>query len=61
MDERGEADRAPVRKGRRLGTRRARRARNAEIVEAFDGDNHRELATKWGLSVRTIYRIVGGR
>ena len=51
----------PVQRDGKLGTRRERRDRNDRIVEAFDGDNYRELAAAWGLSLRTIYRIVNGR
>ena len=35
-----------------------RPARNAEIRAAFRGDNHRELARRYSLSVRQIRRIV---
>ena len=35
-----------------------RPARNAEIRAAFRGDNHGELARRYGLSVRHIRRIV---
>ena len=35
-----------------------RPARNAEIRAAFRGDNHRELARRYGLSSRHIRRIV---
>ncbi len=32
--------------------------RNAEIYKLFTGDNISELATRFGLSVQTVYRII---
>ena len=49
------------RRGRKRGQLKQMRARNRRIVEEFDGENHTQLAAKWGLSERTIYRIVSGR
>lgn len=43
------------------GTTRSERARrNAEIRRAFTGHNHQSLAEKYGVTERTIYRIVTG-
>lgn len=33
-------------------------SRNKEILEKFDGFNHRELAKEYDLAVRTIYDLV---
>ncbi|SDO03677.1 Mor transcription activator family protein [Desulfonauticus submarinus] len=32
-----------------------------KIKKEFNGTNHKELARKYGLSVRQVYRILGGR
>jgi len=32
-----------------------------KIRREFDGRNHRQLAKKYGLSMRQIYRILGGK
>lgn len=39
-----------------LGSKRA--TRNAQIYKEFTGDNHQELARKYGLSDSFIYRIL---
>lgn len=38
-----------------------RRQRDASIAAAFDGRNHQELASRHGLSVRQVRRIVDRR
>ena len=57
----GAASRRGPKQGRPLGSRAQRRERNARILAEFDGENHKHLAAKWGMSVRTVYRIVSGR
>ena len=32
-----------------------------KIIKEFNGRNHTELAKKYGLSVRQVYRILGGK
>lgn len=34
------------------------RSRDEELYDEFTGDNHNELALKYGLSVQHVYRIV---
>jgi len=36
----------------------AARERNKKIVAEFDGENHKILARKYGITTRTIYRII---
>ena len=43
---------------RRPLTRQARRARNREIYRQFNGRNHHELCQRYGISLRTLQRIV---
>ena len=40
-------------------TRRRLADRNTAILREFNGRNHAELAARYHLSVRTIYRILG--
>ena len=40
------------------GAKPDRAARDAELRAAFTGRNHRELARRYGLSVKSVYGIV---
>ena len=41
-----------------VGTTLDRAARNAELLAAFTGNNHRELARRYGLSVKSVYGVI---
>lgn len=36
----------------------SKRERNERIRQAFNGRNHRELCQSFGVSIRTLYRVV---